>query len=271
MRNLDTAIDAPTEPQVTAEDETIVAPCPQCSRDVTRVLPAGTARTMADLLRRMAVTCTECSERLEAEEQAKRDAAQRALRVESCDLPVMLRGLTWDSYDVDDKNEKAVAAAKAWAAGVHSKRGLLLTGPVGSGKTRLSATAVWAALDRIGVRYVNVAELIVKMSAGFGDRDRQNALRVLTGRGPIVLDDLDKVNPSMHVLSNLYTAIDGRVQAGASMIVTTNLRPSELITKFSRAGGGEDAAERRVAAEAIVSRLRGHCTVHLIDGRDRRG
>jgi DNA replication protein DnaC len=115
---------------------------------------------------------------------------------------------------------------------------------------------------------VSVPDLIIKLSASFGDKDRAEALKVLTGRGPLVLDDLDKIKPSAHVLSHLFTAIDARYQSGAPLFVTTNMVPSELVDFF--AGDRGDADERRVAAEAIVSRLLEHCVLHRIEGPDRR-
>jgi DNA replication protein DnaC len=263
MRTMDPTV----EQARTEEDERIVSPCPECGTDVERVLPAGTIVSLAKLMRGMALTCTDCSERLDEEEEARKIRMERQGREERCELPPLLRGLSWDGYSVERPGAAAaVDAAREWAAGEHAKRGLLYVGPVGVGKTTLAAIAMWAALDRIGVRYVNVAELAVKMTAAFGDKDRQAALRVLTGRGPVVLDDLDKVNPSMQVLSHLYTAIDGRVQAGTSMIVTTNMDPQALLEKFSKVRQGDDASERRVAAEAIVDRLVGHCSIFRITG-----
>ncbi len=271
MRNMETALGTPREAQVTTAEERLVAPCPSCGKDVERVIPAGTTLPIARVMRRLLATCTTCAEREDGEAEDRKRRQERESRIDRCELPPMLRGLTFDTYDVTRPGALAAAtAAQEWARGEHPKRGLLLVGPVGVGKTRLAATATWAALDRISVRYVNVAELIVRMSAGFGDRDRQESLRVLTGRGPIVLDDLDKVNPSMHVLSHLYTAIEGRVQSNASMIVTTNLDPAQLVAKFRRGRAGEDPDERRVAAEAIVSRLLGHCTALEITGPDGR-
>jgi DNA replication protein DnaC len=117
------------------------------------------------------------------------------------------------------------------------------------------------------VRYVSVPDLIIKLGAAFGDKDRAEALRILTGRGALVLDDLDKIKPSTHLLSHLFTAIDNRYQAGAPMFVTANLALTELEAYFA---GAEADGERRVAAEAIVSRLTQHCRVGRIDGPDRR-
>lgn len=274
---------------VTQQDETIVRPCPKCGTDVSRTIPAGTRTALAKMLRGVELMCASCADADDKVEREREHLRLRRQREDRCQLPHVLRGLTFESYNTDRVGAGgALAAARGWSQGKHEKPGLLIVGPVGVGKTRLAATALWAALGDWenrplvddpdvdaplpgrDVRYVNVAELIVKLSASFGDRERGEALRLLTGKGALVLDDLDKVNPSQQVLAHLYTAIDGRVQAGAPLIVTTNLDPKALVEKFARPGRGEDPAERRVAAEAIVSRLIGHCTVHGIQGADGR-
>jgi hypothetical protein len=78
---------------------------------------------------------------------------------------------------------------------------------------------------------------------------------VLTGSGAIVLDDIDKSNPSEHVRNQLFPAIDQRVEAGAPMIVTANSSIGQLGERLG---------------EAIMSRLAGHCTPLELDGPDRR-
>lgn len=282
--------------RVLTQDEVSTFPCPGCGTELEKSIPAGTTERMARLFRHITFTCEECGAAETAVARQREHEAIRRKNEQTCMLPPELRGLTWDGYDTGRKGAAgALAAAQAWSRGLHEKRGLFIVGPVGVGKTRLAATACWAALGDyvdprrkqiaqtaaaqrgdepedpiagIAVTYVNVAELIVKLQAGFGDKDRAEALRILTGKGAIVLDDLDKLNVTQTVLAHLYAAVDGRVQSGAPMIVTTNLPPQALLRKLSNPGRNDDADERRVMAESIVSRLLGHCTVHGIEGND---
>jgi DNA replication protein DnaC len=91
--------------------------------------------------------------------------------------------------------------------------------------------------------------------AGFGTDEKAQANRILTGASPLVLDDLDKVGTNATVRSLLYLAIDNRIEAGSPLLVTTNLKPDQLAETFG---------------EAISSRLRGDCEVHVLAGADRR-
>jgi DNA replication protein DnaC len=266
-------VDDSTRPdEATENDELLRRPCAGgCGATVERLIPKGTNAIAAKLMRAMAFMCDDCIDREKAREEREEHLRIRRLHEGSCGLDRELRGLTWGSYQTHRKGALgAVRAAQAWAAGEHEKPGLLLVGSYGVGKTRLAATACWAMLDRRPCAFVNVADLIARMGAGFGDKDREAALRVLTGRGALVLDDVDKLAPSLAVLSQLYTAIDGRVRSGAPLLVTTNLTPSRLLERLARPGRGEDEDQRRTMAEAIHDRLLGHCTVHGIEGESGR-
>lgn len=261
-----------TELPVSTEDEVLSTPCVAgCGTTVTRTIPAGYTERAAKIMRGIPLMCAVC---IDADERAQRDRERERMRrgrEDRCLLPRGLRSLTWESYETHRKGAAgALVAAQALATGKHEKCGAMFVGPVGVGKTRLAATCAWAMLDRCELRYVNVADLMTKLTAAFGDGARAEALKVLTGRTALVLDDLDKINPTQTVLAHLYTAIDGRVQNGAPLIVTTNLMPGKLREKLARPGRGEDAEARAVIADSIVSRLLGHCTVHGIDGEDGR-
>jgi DNA replication protein DnaC len=249
------------------EDRVLDRSCVGCGEAVRLTIPAGTVARVAAFVARMQPECEACVARREAEEQLAEGRRLRRQRVDAAGMPPALRGLSWESYKLDRPGgREAVRAAVAWARGEAPKRGLLVSGPVGVGKTRLAATAAWELMLRRDVRWVSVPDLIIRLGASFGDADRARAMKVLTGRGALVLDDLDKIKPSTWVLNNLFTAIDARYQAGAPLLVTTNLAVSELAAYFA----GRDDPERKIAADAIVSRLWEHCVVGRIEGRDRR-
>ncbi|MGI8630799.1 MAG: ATP-binding protein [Solirubrobacteraceae bacterium] len=190
-------------------------------------------------------------------------ASRRRLQLEQADrwrrasgIPAQLRDWTLERIGLGVKPQ-VLAAARAWAAG--ESRGLLLSGPVGVGKTSLAAAAASARLRQVPVRWLSVPALFAKLGLAFADEERHDALRILVAQTAIVLDDIDKSRPSDYAAEQLFLAIDSRVNAGASLLVTTNLALSQLAERFPEPYG-----------EAIASRLVGYCPSFALEGHDRR-
>lgn len=190
--------------------------------------------------------CDGCIEREERDEERRERADRLKLRIEHSGLPAQLHGLPLPD------NEVGGLAAK-WAAG--DLCGLCISGPVGVGKTYTAAAACWLRLQERGCRWVSVARLMAQLRAGFQDEARTAASRAVVGEGAIILDDLDKVNPTDYGREVIFAAIDGRVEAGAPLLVTTNLGPQEIGERLG---------------DAVKSRLVGYCDTVRMLGRDRR-
>ena len=189
-------------------------------------------------------SCSECREH-EASERASR----LGLRIERSGLPSDLSRLSLLGAIPGPSTD----AAREWARG--EIKGLCLTGPVGVGKTWLAAAATWTRLQSYSVKWVSVARLMTQLRAGFGSEMKTQADKIVAGTGAIVLDDLDKVNPSDYGREVLFAAIDGRVEEGSPLLVTTNKAVSELGEKLG---------------DPIASRLAGYCQVVRMVGEDRR-
>ncbi len=168
----------------------------------------------------------------------------------------------------------AVKAARLWAGG--EMKGLCLIGSVGVGKTCLAATATLARLatchlprraphgaypwhDPAAPTWISVALLMVQLRGGWDSDQRAGAQALVASRGAVVFDDLDKVNPTANALEILFAALDTRMQAGASVLITMNLPMGEFSTGWPQPLG-----------QAIASRIAGYCQVVRMGGNDRR-
>lgn len=188
--------------------------------------------------------CADCQEH----EQAER-AKRLQTRIDRSELPGPLLGLSIN----DAIQGAATDAAWKWAHG--ELPGLCLTGPVGVGKTWLAAAATWHRLQTYGVRWVSAARLMAQLRSGFNSKAKAKADEIITGAGAIVLDDLDKVSPTDYAREVIFAAIDGRVEEGAPVLVTTNKSMSEI---------GEQLGD------PVMSRLAGYTRVVKMQGEDRR-
>ncbi len=250
---------------MTVEDDGAVVttrPCRGCGAGVVLRWPGGVRPGLMRLFTSM--TCESCAAEEDAAEERAALERTMSVRVREACLPASLAAdVSWESMlpDAGDPTSTthrstAIRVAQEWAQRKRPKKGLLIYGPAGSGKTRLAATAAMARLAHSAIRWVSVGVLMANLEASWGDRDRQEALAVLTGAGAVVLDDFDKVNAaSDRVRAQLFTALQRREESGESLVVTTNLPPSKLEGAFG---------------DPIASRLTGLCVMLPFPGPDRR-
>lgn len=207
-------------------------------------------------LNRMGWVCATCTERELAEDLERANRERYTSREKFSSVPIGLRR-TLDDLELTSRNTEAIAEARAWAAG--ELPGLLLTGPVGTGKTWIAAAAVWERQLTKPVRWASVPTMLANALRAFDDEERAGAVDAISGKGALALDDLDKVKPSEWVASQLFSAIDSRVAAARPLLITMNSTPGEIETRL-----GPDFGE------AICSRLVGYCKIVVLDGADRR-
>lgn len=227
-------------------------------------IPTASSEWGRAKLRELPARCERCTEveqgveRRVARDQARREQAERVgRRRAAAGIPARLRGCRWDELTYDDGRRAAIAAAHRWERG--ELLGLVLTGPIGVGKTRTAGTAAWGRLELAPLHWFSTPLLFARLGSGFGTQQRDEALEVLTGTTALVLDDLDKVRPTEYAAEQIFLAIDNRINAGAALLATTNLTLSALAEKFPDPFG-----------EAIGSRLAGHCETFAMHGVDRR-
>lgn len=177
------------------------------------------------------------------------------------------RRMTLDTFDASEPTvRKALQEARRLVEG-ERRRGMLLMGPPGRGKTHLLIGAGRSLLERDrDASYYNVARLVSRIQDTYGDHDgetRRAIVESVASHEVVLLDDLGKEHVSTNVESIVYELADALHTAGAILVVSTNV-------PAARAEGyrGPTLSERY--DEAVRSRLRAMCERFVVKGEDRR-
>jgi DNA replication protein DnaC len=175
--------------------------------------------------------CDECIALAEIEEKRRGGESERRQRVAESELPDYMQGFAWEEMIPGGGRREVVSVVREWAQPSRPNPAqICLWGAKGAGKTRLAATAAWERLQRHHVRWVSLPVLIARLGASFSDTGRAEAIKVLTGTGPLILDDVarDDIKVSDWAKVQIFTAIDARVQSGSPLLITTNIAPDRL-------------------------------------------
>lgn len=267
--------------QTTTTPETQSGTC-ACGAPVTRPILPG---RLGEALARTPFCCNPCVQR-DDEDRQRADDAQfyRDLEIRreqqllsGSDLPAKFHEVDLNDMSLErpwtaaarrwvDQQPKSRRSSfldddpPSWWNGPADRAGLVLSGPVGVGKTHLAAGTA-RALIRQGtrVRWLTGPLLFARLGTGFGHPDHDRIIKTLTSNVALVLDDLDKTRPTAYGAENVFLAIDSRVTNVVPLLVTTNLSIAELAQHWPEPWG-----------EAIASRLAGYCEIVRMNGPDRR-
>ena len=166
------------------------------------------------------------------------------------------------TFDIDDmKTPKLTAAMKRYAENFSemkkSKKGLLLHGDTGTGKSFYAACIANYLIDRgIPVLMTNFMRISNKINESF--EGRQSFIDSLNDFELLILDDLGAERQSDFMNEQVFNIVDSRYRAGLPLIVTTN-------TPFKRI-----AAEQEIKYKRIYDRLLELCFPIEVNGDSRR-
>ena len=134
---------------------------------------------------------------------------------------------------------------------------LFLTGAPGLGKTFLSACIAAAVAEKgFSVVYDTATHVFAQMEAEKfrrEDEDAENDVKRYENCDLLILDDLGTEMNTAFVQSALYQLINGRLSGGKKTVISTNLTPDELGTRYGA---------------AILSRIEGEYRILPFFGED---
>lgn len=216
----------------------------------------------------LAGLCDKCADAHE------RDIAEAAMQHARADAHARLRsavGLAMESwtaktYPRDKAGRAALTAVRDDWLQPHlagARCNLILSGPVGSGKTGLAiATGRRLCDEGIPVSFIVWRDALAHLRQSFGRGFDPPDLREFYSVPVLILDDLGAERPTEWARDELATLIEQRYRRQAPMIVTTNLAGEALAQRLGR--------DDKLIGDRIVSRLQHGAVRVIVDAPDRR-
>ena len=182
------------------------------------------------------VRCVCKCESKELEEKTKQEEYEEQMRrinrlKEASMMDKKYREVTFDKYEVREENKKVFEMAKKYVdrfQDMYKKnQGLLLYGPVGTGKSFTAACIGNYLLDN--AKPV-IMTSFVKILQDIWENDREaEYITILNSASLLIVDDLGTERETDYALEKVYNIIDSRVRANKPMIITSNLELNDIM------------------------------------------
>lgn len=137
------------------------------------------------------------------------------------------------TFAADDKTNQRVSGAMnryaaKWEEIKADNMGLLLYGPVGTGKSFYAACIANALIEKeIPVMMTSFSRIVNTLQNSFGGR--QEYIDNLVSYPLLIIDDLGAERGSDYMMEQVYSVVDARYQSGLPLIVTTNIPIEEVL------------------------------------------
>jgi DNA replication protein DnaC len=197
--------------------------------------------------------------------------------LEHAGIPARYEKCEFSDYRTDTNQALAAAkiATEKWANDYPlDKRGLLLIGPRGVGKTHLSIAALKQVMRKgVTCSFCDYRELLKRIQNSYNPSVQATELEVLRPifeSEIVVLDDLGAVKPSEWVWDTVSLVLNTRYNENLTTIITTNFEDGpakKLSVSGAQAAAREETLGDRIG-ERMRSRLLEMCRLIKVDGKD---
>lgn len=189
--------------------------------------------TLYGQVKTMPCLCKCASDRLEAEEQARRAQDRldyiRRLRVQGIRDKAALNCTFASDKGINTAlMDKARRYVTAWERMQRENIGVIFWGNTGTGKTFAAGCIANELISKgVPVLMTSFPRILSGLTGTYAD-DRLNYMDSLRHFDLLVIDDLGAERQSGFALESVYSVIDARAKTGKPLIVTTNLSLAEL-------------------------------------------
>ena len=168
---------------------------------------------------------------------------------------------TFKTFERNKDNEIAYQDVAKFAREFPKDQGLLLIGPIGTGKTHLAAAVANHLISKMHAVYFGSITNIIELVKSSFNRDSNiteaEIIKTLTKDVELlIIDDLGKEQSTEYVNTLLYHIVNELYENEKAIICTTNFKASKLANKLGERGG------------AIISRLTEMTTPVVLNGKD---